>query len=1034
MSDWKTTDVDDPTLFATATQPTPSRLDEGADSPPRVGGRYEILGLLGKGGMGSVYRVRDLVLDEIVALKFLRRELVEAPVMLERFRQEVKLARRVTHRSVARTFDIGEHDGEKFLTMECVDGEPLARTIAREGVLPAGRAVEIGLQICAGLSAAHAAGVIHRDLKPENVLVERSGRVVITDFGLARPAERDGSSNTGGLVVGTPAYMAPEQVEGGAVLDGRADIYALGAVLHELLTGQPAWPGDSDFAVATARLTAKPPDPRARNPGVPAALAETVIRCMGRRPQDRFASASDVAAALEASLRTISPSGARPPPGLSPIPTRALRVAPGPMAGDVTIAVLPFRNAGAGEDDFIVEELTEDLIDTLSITRGLKVRPRSMVARRLAEGTDARDVGRALDVEVVVDGSVRRTGGEIRVTARLISVAEGFQLWAKRFERPAQELLVISDEVARAVVAALLLDLQGQRRAAAPDARTMETYVRARHALRRAWSGIADPVQGAVALFERGLERAPDDPQMLSGYAMARARRFNDDPSDMPGEPEGTRAVAMRAIALAPYLGEPWLALSTLLYVTGDWAGAVKALRTALDRAPGLMKPRKMLGAIQLEIGPLEEGLFQLEMVRSLDPMSVGPRWELGRANALLGRWSLALALLDLPVEHEADRVAQAIVRARLDLWRREARYPIPALDEATTGAGRRGLEVARIFGELVLRGALPDRVAAKVERMAEETGNPRSRFRPVAWQLAAELFAFSGDRDRTANAVRQAVEANLFDLAWLDRCPLLDFVRGEAWFAALRDRVKARVEPFVEALTAPIDPDAWNAALPPVEPAPPPVEPAPPPVEPAPPPVEPALPVEPAPPPQQRKAKAGAIVAPAFVLRREGDYFTVEHAGRTARLKSSVGLDLLARLIERPGEELPALMLAAPAGCDAPLGNAGELLDGDAASAYKERLEDLRDHLREAEELGDRARAARAREEMDALAAELARGLGLGGKARIAGSAAERARVNVQRHIRKAIRKIADEHPDLGRYLDWTIKTGTFCSYRPPE
>ncbi len=676
-----------------------------------------------------------------------------------------------------------------------------------------------------------------------------------------------------------------------------------------------------------------------------------------------------------------------------------------------TIAVLPFRNTGAGEDDVIAEELTEDLIDTLSMTRGLKVRPLSMVTCRLAKGGDAGEIGRALDVEVVVEGSVRRAGGEIRVTARLISVAEGFQLWAKRFERPATELFVINDEAARAVVAELLLDLAAPPRRPAPDMGTMETYVRARHALRGAWTGIGDPAP-AVALFERGLARAPDDPSMLSGYAMARARLFNYELAEMSGEPHRTRVVVERAIALAPHLAETWLARAVLLHATSDWVGAVTALRASLDRVPGLLKARKMLASMQLEVGLLNEGLAELEAADALDPTAASPRWEIARANALLGHPERTGARLELPVEHEPDLLGRAIVRARMDLWTREVRYPMPAMAEATTDAGRRGLTAARIFGDLVRKGAMSPGDAARIERMPEETGHPQSRLRPFSWQLAAEVFAFAGDHERTARAVTQAVEANLFDLSWLDRCPLLDTVRPEAWFAALRAVVAARVRPIVEAFTAPCMSDGMQPLLPEEIVATPRVAPA-----------RATLPREP--------VSMRAMVAPVFVVRREGEYFTVESAGKTTRLKVSVGLELLARLLDHSGQELPAIALAAP-GNDLPLGDAGEMLDAQAMSAYKDRLEDLRGELTEAEEMGDRARATRAREEIDALATELSRGLGLGGRVRVAGSAAERARVNVQRHIRKAIRKIAEDLPELGRYLDWTVKTGTFCVYRP--
>jgi TolB-like protein len=665
-----------------------------------------------------------------------------------------------------------------------------------------------------------------------------------------------------------------------------------------------------------------------------------------------------------------------------------------------TIAVLPFRNLGAGDNDVLAEELTEDLIDTLSMTRGLRVRPLCMVASHVGEARDARAVGQALEVEVVVEGTIRRAGGELRVTARLISVAEGFQLWAKRFERQATDLLVINDEVARGVVAAFLLDLAAPPRPPAPDMATMELYVSARHALRAAWSGIGDPAP-AVALFERGLERAPADPSMLSGYAMARARQLNYADAEISGEPDRTRTVVDRAIALAPHLGEPWLARAVLLHATSDWVGAVAALKMALECVPGLLKARKMLASIQLEVGLLTEGLAELAAIEAIDPTAVSLRWEIARANGLLGRAGDTGARLELPAEHEPDKIGRAIVRARMDLWSREVRYPMPVMSEATTEAGRRGLTAASILGELARKGALSSGDAARFARMPEQTGHPQSRLRTIAWQLAAEVFAFAGDAERTAHAITQAVASNLFDLSWLDRCPLLDPLRAEPWLVPLRACVAARVQPIVEALSAHGPPTS-----------------------------SPALVTASA----SIQAPAKSLTpAPTFVLRREGEFVTIEHGGRTARHKASVGLELLGRLVDSPGQAIPAILLA-DCGMEAPQGDAGPALDARAMSAYKERLRDLRDQLSEAEEAGDAPRASEARGEIEALASELARGVGLGGRARLSRSATERARINVQRHVRKAIRKIGGDLPELGRYLDWTVKTGTLCVYQPPD
>ncbi len=268
----------------------------------RVAGRYEVLSTLGLGGMGVVYRVHDHELEEVVALKFLHKDLVQSAETLVRFRKEVKLARRVTHRNVARTFDIGEHQGERFLTMELIEGEPLSAVLERSAALDVPHALTIARQMAEGMAAAHDAGVVHRDLKPENVSIATDGRVVLMDFGIARANLVDDALQTSGQAWGTPAYMAPEQVEASPEIDARADIYAFGAVLYEMLTGVLPWSGASAYVVAAARLTAPPPDPRAHRPDLPDALAALVLRCMARDKRDRFEDARALLRALDGAL------------------------------------------------------------------------------------------------------------------------------------------------------------------------------------------------------------------------------------------------------------------------------------------------------------------------------------------------------------------------------------------------------------------------------------------------------------------------------------------------------------------------------------------------------------------------------------------------------------------------------------------------------------------------------------------------------------------------------------------------------------
>lgn len=784
MSDSKITGTEQ-TIAADAATTLDAGLATSTPSGPElVGGRYQLLELLGAGGMGSVYRVRDVELDEVVALKVLRRELVDAPGMLARFRQEVKLARRVTHRNVARTFDIGEHGGEKFLTMELIDGPSLGAVLARTGPMPVAEVVRIGLAICAGMSAAHAAGVVHRDLKPDNVLLAKDGRVVVTDFGIARaPVDAGGVAKTLGGTVGTPAYMAPEQVEASRAIDARADVYALGAVLFEALTGERAWPGDAPFAVAAARLVQPPPDPRDRRRDVPDALASIVTKAMARRPDDRFPSADALASALAAvvtapqSERT-SLRAAAPPPS---------------VVTDRAVAVLPFRNAGAAEDDYLADGLTEDLIDTLSVTRGLRVRPRASVARFEGRDRDPREIGAELGVDLVVEGTLRRAGDALRITARLLHVADGFQLWAHRFDRRAADVLAVGDEVAEAVAEALRVDLAEQGRGAPSDPVALDLYLRARFEMRNV---VESGVARAVGLLDEALARVPNDPVLLATSALAQVRLAFFGSGGADGARKRAREAAERALSLAPELGEAWTALGSVRFHSGDPEGAVRALRVAVQKSPGLAVGHELLGRILLEVDLVDQALGHLRNAIALDPSLVGIRWDMSRAHALLGEWDEAKRISSTPVESASDRASQLLWVGRMGLWRREATIDIDALPAPEADVGP--LHFVRMVAALALGRAVPDEAIGLLENLAERSEEGRRR--ALFFQLNAEVFCFVGNHDRALRAVAGAIGSGLIDVVWMDRCPLLGPLRTSPEWTALRATVAARARRVVEA------------------------------------------------------------------------------------------------------------------------------------------------------------------------------------------------------------------------------------------
>jgi eukaryotic-like serine/threonine-protein kinase len=763
-----------------------------------LAGRYELIGLLGAGGMGTVYRARDRALDEIVALKVLRRELVAAEGMLERFRREVKLARRVTHRNVARSYDIGEHEGERFLTMELIEGEPLSALIARGGPLELPALRRVGAGVCEGLAAAHEAGVAHRDLKPDNVMLTGNDRVVITDFGIARAlAQAPSAARSIGGAVGTPAYMAPEQVDGASPVDARADIYSLGVMLFEMLTGALPFEGTSPYAVAAARLLGPPPDPRARRPGLSELAAGVVLRAMARSPAQRFQTATEVAVALaalgpddvpplEPAARARAPGAAEPHAPTEVLALRGAEAALEPVTGHgaKAVAVLPFRNAGRPDDAYLAEGLTEDLTDALSTVPQLRVRPRGMVMHSAGKQPEAnaRALGAQLAVQVVVDGSVRKEGDRVRVSARLISVADGFQLWARRFDRPVAEVLVVSDEVASAIAAALTVEHAQQQRRQPTDPRALEAYLRGRAAYHRFERG---SVTRGAELLAGACSLAPQDPTIAAAHALALARVWFYEGGSAG---EAAREAADRALALDPEGAEPRVASAYVSFLEGDVPRAVREASAALAAAPLLPDAHELLGRILSETGPADVAMRHYRATRRLDPAFQHAYLGEARIHALDGRWDDAEEILDAATALPDPDAAWAL-RARFAAWRND-QAALAAL-RAHPGVTSGTLPVTRRIVEF-MAGAEAGQPAAfwsTVDAAPQGTWRTRS----LLAQTLVELALSRGRRADVLSALEAASAAGLIDLLWLDGCPAFDPFRAEPAFAAVRAVVEQR-------------------------------------------------------------------------------------------------------------------------------------------------------------------------------------------------------------------------------------------------
>lgn len=555
-------------------------------------------------------------------------------------------------------------------------------------------------------------------------------------------------------------------------------------MLFELSTGERPWTGDSVLAIAAARLLRPPPDPRDERPDEPPQPAALVVRCMARRPEDRYDSAAAIAAAIAAELAGLTlPASPSAPSPVSAVPF----VDPSARARK-RVAVLPFRNAGPPEHDHIADGLTEELIDVLSMVDGLGVRSRGVVMRHKGAERDPRELGRELDVQVVVEGTVRRAGGNVRISARLISVADGMQLWARRFDRPEAEMLNLSDDTARAIADALAVEMRGPARRAELDPAAMDLYLKARVAYHKFFSDVGGAA--SIPLYEQALRLAPDEPRILAGHAMARARASLGE----SGVDEASRAAADRAIALAPDLGEAHLARAVVYYRQGDGPAAMTAARRALRLAPGNAETHDLVGRMLSETRRLADAKRHLTTALTLEPGMEPPLVALARTAELLGDRDEVE-----PLVGDAKETPSFLpLTARLALWPRDASLAAKLLRDLRPDTLPK--RMAQLVLTIVVTGQAP-------EELPMPTGDPAlrtPRARSFAAQLHAECNAVLGRRDSALDAITRAAAVGVMDIAWLDRCPLFDELRADPRFTAASDVVAAKAERVVAAYVAP--------------------------------------------------------------------------------------------------------------------------------------------------------------------------------------------------------------------------------------
>jgi eukaryotic-like serine/threonine-protein kinase len=626
----------------------PPRTDPSHPSPPGgtvLAARYRLLRMLGEGGMGRVYEAEDLELGERIAVKMLRRELGIDRGRLERFRQEVRLARRVTHPNVARVYDIGDDRGHRFLTMELIEGESLASVLDRWGPLDASRVIDIVRALCDGLTASHEAGVLHGDIKPHNVMLRASGRPVLMDFGVARALEVARAGGTG--AAGSVAYMAPEQVSDGA-MDERTDIYALGVLMWKLLTGELPFGGPTLLAIATARILNDAPDPRERVADLPEPVAKLVLRAMARRPDDRFARATELAAALEAVGGSSTP--------LSGLALSQARTVPS------TRVVVTVRSGSTGEHAYLDRALADDIDAALRRAPRVEVVPAGLARAAFADAPESPHVAYRLAATAVLEAVVTHDGARMRVVARLIAVDDGVLLWEGTLEGTGGDVPALAVSTARQVAAALGSELPSAGRLDALDPGAVELFLRGRYAYSASYFN-----DDSVELLGRAHELAPHSDAVAAYYALAVIRQGSRDLR--VDRIARARDLAEAIVHRDPTVGHAQLVLAIAHLADGELRSAGVSLRRAYDAAPDDGDVLDWYGRLVLDLGRVPDAIATLRRALDVEPSLVLAEGALARGYAFVGDFDAAFALLDAPSRTAQELQVRVAAGARLACW-----------------------------------------------------------------------------------------------------------------------------------------------------------------------------------------------------------------------------------------------------------------------------------------------------------------------------------------------------------------------------
>ena len=762
-----------------------------------LGDTYRFERELGGGGMSRVFLAIDRTLGREIIVKVLSSE-VAADLSVERFRREIHLAAKLQHPHIVPLLSAGEVDGAPYFTMPFVEGESLRARLSRVGALPVPEVVRILREVVSALGYAHKHGVAHRDIKPDNIMLTDEFALV-TDFGVAKALTESSigpgaATLTGlGVTLGTPAYMAPEQVTADPSIDHRADIYAVGVMGYEMLTGSLPFGGRSMQATLVAHAVEKPEPVERRRPGIPHSLAGMIMRCLEKHPADRPQSATELLTTLDAvpvdrGMSAGSSAAKRRNVTIAAAATvvvlvagviyatgnRRDRTGSGPPPTQLrSVAVLPLSNVGGDpKDEYFSDGMTDELANALSKLPGLRVASRtSAYAFKGRKDADVGDIGRKLHVQAILEGAVRRSGDRLRVGAQLTNVSDGLAVWSDTYERSTNDIFAVQDDIARAIATALKLKLGVSAAELSSTAHgtdnvdAYDSFLRGRYLWNR--RGAAN-LRRALAHFEESIARDPRFARAYAGLAITYAilPEYTDSaPRDGLAR---TRSAASRALALDSTLAEAHTALGLAAVHAWDFRAGEAEYKKAIALEPEYPTAHQWYGELLYHTGRIDSSFVEIRRALALDPLAPIPYLALGYALTQAGRYEDGLEQYSKAEELAPGLGLTRILVADARLLMGQTQKAIEELEEASRTDSETLLTKGKLCHAYGVAGRTDD--ARKLLKEIEA----RARNERAAWVSLAICHLGLGDRSTALDDMEVAVKNH--DIAvFTAYSPLLD-------------------------------------------------------------------------------------------------------------------------------------------------------------------------------------------------------------------------------------------------------------------